>query len=106
MNEHVTLTLRLGFHEPIDVYVGLISFEISKNRYINLKVKSTAVSKLMTFAPYTMLTNLFGWPKKWPKSYIGSKNLVIKPVDNFFLFVCWEHVVTGLPTAYTCNGYV
>jgi Holliday junction resolvase len=31
-------------------YLGLISFEISKNRYGNLKVKSAAVSKLMTFA--------------------------------------------------------
>jgi hypothetical protein len=29
---------------------GLISFEISKNRYGNLKVNSVAVSKLMTFA--------------------------------------------------------
>jgi hypothetical protein len=41
----------------------------------------------MTFALYTMLTSLFGWPEKWPKSYTGSKNLVIRPVDNlFFLF--------------------
>ncbi len=85
---------------------GLISFEISKNRYKNLKVKSAAVSKLMTFAPYTRLTSLFGWPEKWPKSYTGSKNLVIKPVDNFIFCVFWEHVVTGLPTTYTCNGYV
>ncbi len=29
---------------------GLISFEISKIRYGNLKVKSVVVSKLMTFA--------------------------------------------------------
>jgi hypothetical protein len=31
-------------------YAGLISFEISKNRYGNFKVKSAAISKLMTFA--------------------------------------------------------
>jgi len=31
-------------------YPGLISFEISKNRYGNLKIKSAAVLKLMTFA--------------------------------------------------------
>jgi hypothetical protein len=33
-----------------------------------------------------MLTSLLGWPEKWPKSYTGSKNLVIKPIDNFFFF--------------------
>jgi hypothetical protein len=90
----------------IVVRAGLISFEIFKNRYGNLKVKSIALSKLMTFVPYTMLTSLLGWPEKWPKSYIGSKNLVIKPIDNLFFFVFWEHVLTGLPTAYTCNDYV
>jgi hypothetical protein len=31
-------------------FLGLISFEISKNRYGNLKVKSATISKLMTFA--------------------------------------------------------
>jgi hypothetical protein len=85
---------------------GLISFEISKNKYGNLKVKSAAVSKLMTFALYTMLTSLFGWPEKWPKSYTGSKNLVIKPVDNFILFCLLGACRYRLPTAYTCNGYV
>ncbi len=51
-----------------------------------------------------MLASFFGWPEKWPKSNTGSKHLVKKPVDNFLFFVFWEHVVTGLPTAYTCNG--
>jgi Holliday junction resolvase len=34
----------------LGVCTGFISFEISKNRYGNLKVNSAAVSKLMTFA--------------------------------------------------------